>query len=160
MDVVMHKQYIFPRAMMNSSITTKSESEKKEVNDDTTIDILKDSSVDYLGRIVYIYPETEIEPISDLSGSGGELKANLTFSAVGNSATSVVLKYKKSTVSSYSTVATTGTTGVYMVAPLDATSTSAEVLGLDANTSYNFKLVYVIDGVTYESNVDTEKTTA
>jgi hypothetical protein len=48
MDIVMHKQYIFPRAMMNASITSKSESEKKEVNDDTTIDILKDSSVDYL----------------------------------------------------------------------------------------------------------------
>jgi hypothetical protein len=76
MDIVMHKQYIFPRAMMNASITNKSESEKKEVNDDSTLDILKDSSVDYLGRIVYIYPETEITPISDLSGSGGSLKAN------------------------------------------------------------------------------------
>jgi hypothetical protein len=160
MDIVMHKQYIFPRAMMNASITNKSESEKKEVNDDSTLDILKDSSVDYLGRIVYIYPETAITPISDLSGAGGSLKANLTFSAIGNSATNVTLMYKKSTDTTFSTVATTGTTGVYIVSPLNATSTSAEVLGLTAGTTYNFKITYVIDGVTYESNVDTEKATA
>ena len=160
MDIVMYKQYIFPRAMMNSSITTKSESEKKEVNDDTTIDILKDNSVDYLGRILYIYPEdtTEVTPISDLNGTGGALKANLSFTAP-TGATSVILKYKKSTVSSYSTLNTTTATGVYAIAPLDATSTSVEVLGLDASTTYNFKLVYVIDSETYESNVDTEKTT-
>ncbi|OSA92827.1 UNVERIFIED_ORG: hypothetical protein B2H93_13450 [Clostridium botulinum] len=54
------KQYIFPRCQMSSSVTSKGESESKEVNDDTEIDVLKDKALDYLGRIIYVSPEESI----------------------------------------------------------------------------------------------------
>lgn len=59
-NIVFYKQYIFPRCQMNSAVKSSGESEKKEVNDETTIDILKDKTVDYLGRIIYVSPEESI----------------------------------------------------------------------------------------------------
>lgn len=165
--IAFYKQYFFPKAKMDANITLKGETEKKNNPEETSFTIMKSDSYNYLGRMMYI-PASAIDvdddaviitPLTDLNGNGGALKANLSFSAIAQSATNVTLKYKKSTISSYSNVATTGTTGVYIIAPLDATSTTAEVLGLDANTTYNFKITYVIDSVTYESNIDTEKTT-
>ena len=162
-EIVYFKVMTFPKVKMSHSITEEGATEKDEKTRTTIFTVMQTQDKSYLGR-VYLESyaednEVEIIPISDLSGIGGSLKANLTWSAIGSSATNVTLKYKKSTVTNYLNVATTGTTGVYIVAPLDATSTSAEILGLDATTKYNFKITYVIDGETYESNIDTETTT-
>jgi hypothetical protein len=154
MDIVMYKQYIFPRGIMNASITSKSESEKKEVNDDTTIDILKDSSVDYLGRILYIYPDKAVTSIVDLTATAGSGDVALTFTAPAL-ASSVKLQYKLTSGSTFADVKIGGTTGVRMATAIDETSTSTTALGLTASTSYDFKLVFISDSITYESNIVT-----
>lgn len=159
-------QLHIPNVMMEQSLTitcSASDPSKFEISMDVMVDgVLKDADGNplffELRSLSDIVTTPTIVPISDLNGSGGALKANLTWTApIG--ATSVTLKYKKSNVSSYSVLNTTTTTGVYAIAPLDATSTSVEILGLDANTTYNFKLVYTINNIVYESNIDTEKTT-
>ena len=48
-----YKQYIFPRTRMSSSVTLKGQTEKTKNTDSTEITILKDSSLNYLGRIIY-----------------------------------------------------------------------------------------------------------
>ena len=142
MDIVMYKQYIFPRAQMNSSVTNKAESEKKEVNDDTTIDILKDSTVDYLGRIVYIYPDGEITivPISDLVATSTSIgKADLTFTAPTDM-DSTVVEYKLASDVNWSEVNVGGTTGIRIAKAITETDTTTQVLGLTAGSTYDFRL--------------------
>lgn len=142
MDIVMHKQYIFPRAMMNSSITTKSESEKKEVNDDTTIDILKDNSVDYLGRIVYIYADgtTTSTPISDLVATSTVIgQADLTFSSLTDMDDAIV-EYKLSSDVNWAEVNVGGSTGIRMAIAIKETDISKTVLGLTAGSTYDLRL--------------------
>lgn len=53
-EIVAMKQYIFPRTKMNASVTVKGQTEKTKNTDETTIDILKDPSVNYLGRVIYL----------------------------------------------------------------------------------------------------------
>jgi hypothetical protein len=53
-NIVAIKQYIFPRAKMNASVTMAGQTEKTKNSDETMIDILKDSTVDYLGRVIYL----------------------------------------------------------------------------------------------------------
>ena len=55
MDVVATKQYLFPRAKMDSAVTISGQSEKTKNTRETSLKILKDPSVDYLGRIIYKY---------------------------------------------------------------------------------------------------------
>lgn len=55
MQVVATKQYLFPRAKMDSAITISGQSEKTKNTRETVLKILKDPSVDYLGRIIYKY---------------------------------------------------------------------------------------------------------
>lgn len=52
--VVAKKQYIFPRAKINASVTMKGQTEKTKNTDETTLDILKDPSLNYLGRVIYL----------------------------------------------------------------------------------------------------------
>ena len=86
-------------------------------------------------------PKIPVTPIADLAGvSNVSTKIDLTFTAP-TSSTSVVLMYKLSTDSTYSAVATSGSTGVRIASPLTDTSTSTQVLGLTASTSYNLKIV-------------------
>lgn len=60
-DIVAYKQYIFPRAQMSAkNASSKGETEKKEVNKELTIEILKDRSLNYLGTIVYLDPSEAI----------------------------------------------------------------------------------------------------
>lgn len=83
-----------------------------------------------------------VTPISDLSATGLDDSASLTFSA-STSATGVTLMYKLSTDSTYTNVTIGGTTGVRIATALDATSISTTVLGLADITSYQFKLIVV-----------------
>ena len=53
-EIVAMKQYIFPRTKMNASVTVKGQTEKTKNTDETSIDILKDPSVNYLGRVIYL----------------------------------------------------------------------------------------------------------
>lgn len=97
-----------------------------------------------------------VTPVTDLTGSSSiSGQASLTFTAP-TSATNVDLMYKLSTDSVYSTVVTSGTTGVYLNGgAITTASTSALVKGLTSSSSYNFKLV--VTGGTHEgtSNVAT-----
>lgn len=52
-QIVAYKQYYFPRTRMNASVTMSGQTEKTKNTDETTIDILKDKSVNYLGRVSY-----------------------------------------------------------------------------------------------------------
>lgn len=56
MNVVCKKQYHFPKAKLSTAVTKSGQSEKGETTEDTTLEITKDTTVDYLGRIVFIYP--------------------------------------------------------------------------------------------------------
>lgn len=97
-----------------------------------------------------------VTPMTDLNASSAIAgQASLTFTAP-TGATNIDVMYKLSTDSTYSTCATTGTTGVYLNGgAVIATSTSAIVKGLTSSSSYNFKLV--VTGGAYEgtSNVAT-----
>lgn len=53
-EIVAMKQYIFPRTKMNASVTVKGQTEKTKNAEETSIDILKDPSVNYLGRVIYL----------------------------------------------------------------------------------------------------------
>lgn len=53
-EIVAMKQYIFPRTKMNASVTVTGQTEKTKNTDETTIDILKDPSLNYLGRVIYL----------------------------------------------------------------------------------------------------------
>lgn len=157
MDIVMYKQYIFPRAQMNSSVTNRSESEKKEVNDDTTLDILKDSSVDYLGRIVYIMADSSIPisaPISDLVATSTVAgKSDLTFTApMGMTKTEV--QYKLTSDLNWTETNVGGAVGVRITTAVTETTSSKQVLGLTSGT-YDFRLV--VEGGQFEgiSNIIT-----
>ena len=57
MSIVATKQYLFPRAKMDSAVTISGQSEKTKNTRETSLKILKDPSVDYLGRVVYKYEE-------------------------------------------------------------------------------------------------------
>lgn len=57
MDIVATKQYLFPRAKMDSAVTISGQSEKTKNTRETSLKILKDPSVDYLGRVIYKYEE-------------------------------------------------------------------------------------------------------
>lgn len=56
MEVVATKQYIFPRTKISGDITLSGNAEKKKVTDTTTLKILKDKSLNYLGEIAWLYP--------------------------------------------------------------------------------------------------------
>ena len=53
-EIVAMKQYIFPRTKMNASVTVTGQTEKTKNAEETSIDILKDPSVNYLGRVIYL----------------------------------------------------------------------------------------------------------
>lgn len=53
-EIVKYKQYIFPKTKLSTSGSSKGESEKKENDSESTLLVLKDTNLDYLGRIVYI----------------------------------------------------------------------------------------------------------
>jgi hypothetical protein len=54
-EIVANKQYIFPRTQISTKdVKSSGASEKKEVDSESTISVLKDTSLDYLGRIVYV----------------------------------------------------------------------------------------------------------
>lgn len=55
MEIIATKQYMFPRAKMDSAVTISGQSEKTKNTRETSLKILKDPSVDYLGRIIYKY---------------------------------------------------------------------------------------------------------
>jgi hypothetical protein len=156
------KQLVIPNVLAENSITITfdaSNPSKFDISMKVMADsILKDENGDPLfftlkekAPIVAV-----VTPITDLAGSSliaGQ--ASLTFTAP-TSATNIDLMYKLSTDSTYSTVATSGTTGVYLNGgAITATSTSALVKGLTSSSSYNFKLV--VTGGTHEgtSNVST-----
>lgn len=60
------KQYIFPKTQISGDMTVKGQTEKTKSTDETTLDILKDQSVDYLGRVVYLFNDVE-ETTEDVS---------------------------------------------------------------------------------------------
>jgi hypothetical protein len=97
-----------------------------------------------------------ISTISDLSASSLVAgQSSLTFTAP-TGATSVDVMYKLSTDATYSTCATSGTTGVYLNGgAVTATSTSALVKGLTSGSSYNFKVVVTGGTFAGTSNVST-----
>lgn len=80
-------------------------------------------------------------------------KADATFSAVNSASTNIQMMYKLSTDADFSPVAVGGTTGVRIASALTTSSTSAQVSGLTSASKYDFKLSYVVDGITYTSNV-------
>lgn len=53
-EIVAMKQYIFPRTKMNASVTVTGQTEKTKNAEETSIDILKDPSLNYLGRVIYL----------------------------------------------------------------------------------------------------------
>lgn len=57
MQQVCLKQYHFPKTTLSTSVTKTGKSDKSKNTEETTLDIQRDRTVDYLGRIVYIYPE-------------------------------------------------------------------------------------------------------
>lgn len=57
MKPVCKKQYHFPKAQLSTAVTKAGQAEKTKTTDETTLEIIKDNSVDYLGRIVFIYPD-------------------------------------------------------------------------------------------------------
>jgi hypothetical protein len=155
MDIVMYKQYIFPRAQMNATINSKGESEKKEVNDETTIDILKDSSLDYLGRIVYIYPEDNSGTTIPSSASVSNVTSSVTGEAdvdfvIPTGATAITLKYKLSNATLWTNATNT----------LTDASTTAIITGLTSASKYDFKITYTLSGTTSDSNIVTNVTIA
>lgn len=161
-----YKQYFFPKCKMDGNLTLKGETEKKNNPEDTNFTIMKSDNYNYLGRMMYI-PSTEIDdvdeplitPISDLVALPTGTDVDFTFSAVGNNATKVVLQYKLSTDLTY-TDAIVGTTGIYLTTALDKTSTSAILKGLTTGGSYDARVMYMVDGVPFRSNVVTFTNTA
>ncbi|MBP3914757.1 hypothetical protein [Clostridium sp.] len=59
MAIVATKQYIFPRAKMDSAVSISGQSEKTKNTRETSLKILKDPAVDYLGRVIYKYEDME-----------------------------------------------------------------------------------------------------
>lgn len=88
-EIVFFKVMTFPKVKMSHSTTEEGATEKDEKTRTTTFTVLQSQDKSYLGR-VYLEPFNEdgeilIEAISDLNGTGGSLKANLTWTAIGNS---------------------------------------------------------------------------
>ena len=52
-NIKAYKQYIFPRTKMSGDVTLSGKTERTKSTDTSTIKILKDNSLDYLGRIIY-----------------------------------------------------------------------------------------------------------
>lgn len=52
-NIVATKQYIFPRTKMSGEVTLAGKSEKTKNSDTTTLKIMKDTSLNYLGRIIF-----------------------------------------------------------------------------------------------------------
>jgi hypothetical protein len=159
--IAFYKQYFFPKCKMDANITLKGETERKNNPEDTNFTIMKSDVYNYLGRMMYI-PANEIDvdeiDIVDITNVAGTAtianEIDLTFSAP-TGASVVNLMYKLTSDATYSEVATSGTTGVRIASPLTATNTSANVLGLLSNKSYDFKLKYEIDDIPCESNAVT-----
>jgi hypothetical protein len=158
-------QFVFPNASPTGNFTVNTKAEVDAASQALEFTINKPDGSDEVGYITedeYVpeadtisLPTPVVTPIGDLTATSTiASEADFTFTAP-TGATSVELLYKLSTDTTYSTVATSGTTGVHMNSPLTATSTSATVLGLTSSDSYNFKLSYVISGTSYESNVAT-----
>ena len=57
MNVICRKQYHFPKAKLSTAVTKSGKSERSKATDETTLEIVKDGTVDYLGRIVFVYPD-------------------------------------------------------------------------------------------------------
>lgn len=159
--IAFYKQYFFPKAKMDANIKLSGKTEKSNSPEDTTFTIMKSDTYNYLGRMMYI-PASEIDveevaiiPISDLvSASTIPTKVDLTFSAL-TGATNIDLKYKLSADPTFTSVATSGSTGVRTSGVIVATDTTKQVLGLTSASSYDIKIVYEIDGIPTESNITT-----
>jgi len=83
--------------------------------------------------------------ISDLAGTSSVAgKVALTFTAP-TGATTVDLQYKLSSGSTWASVATSGTSGIYISGALTSASTATTVNGLTTTSAYDFRLV-VTDG--------------
>ena len=57
MNVVATKQYTFPRTKISGDVTISGKTEKTKNVDNIVLKILKDKSLNYLGRIAWIYPD-------------------------------------------------------------------------------------------------------
>lgn len=155
---------IFPKAIPTGKFTMATKSEVDASSTALEYTVMKPDDDDIMGYMLIedydsifdpLTPATT--PITDLSATGGTVKADLTFSPSAL-ATSVTLKYKISTDTVYSDIATSGSTGARIASALTSASTSASVLGLTATTSYQFKLVVVGGTNAGESNIVTATT--
>lgn len=57
MNLYATKQYIFPKVQMDVSVSQSGASEKSAPSIETKVTVMKDDSVDYLGRVVLLMPE-------------------------------------------------------------------------------------------------------
>lgn len=152
--IVAYKQYIFPSAKMNGSITLTGNTEKSKQTEETNFTIQKSDDVDYLFKILFIdkNPEDYIEEepedptidtpeISDLSATEDAGDVDLTWSLpVTGTLTALKLQYRTES-GSFADVNTDGTTGVNIPTPLSTSDTSVTVTGLTPSTKYYFRLV-------------------
>ena len=142
MEHICTKQYILPRTKLDASVTNSADTDPKEVSRKHTLTVLKPKGASYLGTVYFKFPVDDIL-LDDLTATSSTAKeASLTFTApVG--ATSAKVQYKLSTDTTYSDVATSGTSGVYVTGGISAISTSATVKGLTSGSSYDFRIVVV-----------------
>ena len=67
MNLVALKQYHFPKVSMSGNVTKSGQSEKTTPSIQTEVKVLKDNSVDYLGRVVMLMEDGEAEaPVTTL----------------------------------------------------------------------------------------------
>lgn len=52
-EVVYYKQYIFPKAKIDGSVTLTGKTERTKATDTTTLTVLKDNTLDYIGRVIW-----------------------------------------------------------------------------------------------------------
>lgn len=132
---------IIPQASVSSDFNLSTSSEVKPSETEIKLSALTEN-----GRLMKIYItdlDENITTISDLNATSTTAgQANLTFTApVG--ATSAKVQYKLSTDTTYSDVATSGTSGVYVTGGISDTSTNAIVKGLTSGSDYSFRIVVV-----------------
>lgn len=153
--VVMYKQYFFPKVSMDCNITESGTTEKGKQTEDTEFTVEKDKRFKYIGRIMFIPVEDDIEDeepttpptpvdspeISDLSATEDAGDVDLTWSLpVTGTLTALKLQYRTES-GSFADVNTDGTTGVNIPTPLSTSDTSVTVTGLTPSTKYYFRLV-------------------
>lgn len=143
---------IIPQASVSSDFNMSTSSEVKPAETEIKLSALTNN-----GRLMKIYitdlDEDISNQISDLNATSTTAgQASLTFTAPLG-ATSAKVQYKLSTDSTYSDVATSGTSGVYVTGGISATSTNATVKGLTSSSQYDFQIVVVGGDYDGASNV-------